>query len=98
MCALWAGQDHFRSAWRGGGRRHQAHPDALVSHELPTGAPVFSAAPIAPEHTPRADCHRLLAAAPGPEATALLDSAASHRKSCPEKHPLFHEVADVGGP
>ena len=123
MRALWAGQDHVRLAWRGGGRRQQAHLDALVSHKLQTGAPVFSAAGVARSrsgaeptwrgcnstltrapalqwrchstgtagaadrddncecwhHTPRASCHRLLAAAPGPEATALLDSAASHQ-------------------
>ena len=47
--ALRAGKDHFRFAWRSGGRRRQAHFDALVSHELHTGAPVCSPAPIAPE-------------------------------------------------
>jgi hypothetical protein len=49
MRALCAGQDHFRFGRLRGGRRQQAHFDALVSHELQTGAPVFSAAPILPE-------------------------------------------------
>ena len=55
MRALRAGQDHVRCAWRSGGRRRQAHLKALVSHELHTGTPVFSAAPIAPEQRGRAD-------------------------------------------
>ena len=46
---LRAGQDHFRFAWRSCGGRRQAHLDALVSHELHTGAPVRSPAPISPE-------------------------------------------------
>jgi len=46
MRPLCAGQDHFRFAWRSGGNRQQAHLDALVSHELHTGAPVASPAPI----------------------------------------------------
>ena len=46
---LRAGKDHFRFAWRGCGGRWWAHLDALVSHELHTGAPVRSPAPIAPE-------------------------------------------------
>ena len=50
MRALWAGQDHVRFAWRSGGRRQQAHLEALVSHDLPAGASVCSAAPISPEH------------------------------------------------
>src|SRR6266699_3154886 len=46
---LRAGKDHFRFAWRSCGGGWQAHLDALVSHELHTGAPVRSPAPIAPE-------------------------------------------------
>lgn len=46
MGTLRAGQDHFRFAWRSCGGRRQAHLDALVSHELHTGAPVLSPAPI----------------------------------------------------
>jgi hypothetical protein len=119
--ALRTGEDHVRRAWRSYGGRRQAHINALVSHELDAGAPVRSAAGVAPEqrrgthsqrmrashspgaalpwrsppidtvravgksgsgecwrHRPRADCHRSLGAAPGPEATALRDSAASH--------------------
>ena len=49
MSTLRTGKDDVRCAWRGCGRRWQAHFDALVSHELPTGAPMLSAAPIAPE-------------------------------------------------
>ena len=59
MRALWAGQDHFRFAWRGGGRRQQAHLDALVSHKLQTGAPVFSAAGVAPEQRGRTHLERM---------------------------------------
>jgi len=43
---LRAGKDHFRFAWQSCGGRRQAHLDALVSHELYTGAPVLSPAPI----------------------------------------------------
>ena len=46
---LRTGKDHIRLTWRSDGGRRQAHLDALVSHELPTGAPVLSAAPIPPE-------------------------------------------------
>ena len=53
---LRAGKDHFCAAKRSCGGRRQAHLDALVSHELPTGAPVLSAAPIAPEQ--RCGTHR----------------------------------------
>jgi|SRR5712692_5359429 len=49
VCSLRARKDHFRCAWRRGGGGQQAHLDALVSHELHTGAPVLSAAPIPPE-------------------------------------------------
>ena len=49
MGTLRAGQDHFWIAWRSCGGRRQAHLDALVSHELHTGAPMLSAAPIPPE-------------------------------------------------
>jgi hypothetical protein len=55
MRSLRTGQDHVRCAWRSGSRRWPAHLDALVSHELQTGAPVFSSAPIAPERRGRAD-------------------------------------------
>ena len=46
MGTLRAGKDHFCVAWRSCGGRRQAHLDALVSHELHTGAPVLSPAPI----------------------------------------------------
>lgn len=59
MRALCAGQDHFRFAWRSGGRRQQAQLDALVSHELQTGAPVFSPAPIPPEQRGRTNLERM---------------------------------------
>jgi hypothetical protein len=49
---LRTGKDHVRCAWRSGGRRWQAHFDALVPHELETGAPMLSPAPIAPEERP----------------------------------------------
>ena len=48
--ALRARQDHVRGAWRSGTVRQQSDLDALVSHELDTGAPVLPPAPIAPEH------------------------------------------------
>jgi hypothetical protein len=47
--ALRTGEDHVRGVWRSCGGRRQAHINALVSHELETGAPVFSAAGVAPE-------------------------------------------------
>src|SRR6266566_1254777 len=43
--SLRAGQDHVRFVWRSCGGRRQAHLDALVPHELHTGAPVLSPAP-----------------------------------------------------
>ena len=46
---LRAGKDHFCFAWRSCGGGRQAHLDALVSHELHTGAPMLSPAPIPPE-------------------------------------------------
>ena len=49
MGTLGAGEDHVRCAGRSCGGRRQAHLDALVSHELHTGTPVFSATPISPE-------------------------------------------------
>src|SRR5947209_11811469 len=49
MGTLGAGEDHVRCAGRSGGGRRQAHLDALVSHELHTGTPVFSATPIPPK-------------------------------------------------
>jgi len=47
--SLRARKDDFRFAWRSGGWGRQAHLNALVSHELHTGAPVRSPAPISPE-------------------------------------------------
>jgi hypothetical protein len=47
--ALHTGEDHVRGGWRSGGGRRQADLEALVPHELGTGAPVDSAAPIPPE-------------------------------------------------
>ena len=44
---LRAGKDHLRFTWRSCGGGWQAHLDVLVSHELHTGAPVLSPAPIA---------------------------------------------------
>jgi hypothetical protein len=58
VCALRAGEDHVRSGRRSG-RRRQAHLDALESHQLLTGAPVLSAAPVTPEQRGRADDERM---------------------------------------
>ena len=49
MGTLRAGKDHFCVVWRSCGGGRQAHLDALVSHELHTGPPVLSAAPIPPK-------------------------------------------------
>src|SRR6266699_1119796 len=46
---LPTGKDHLPLTWRSGGRRRQAHLDALGSHQLPPGTPVLSAAPVPPE-------------------------------------------------
>jgi hypothetical protein len=64
--ALRTGEDHVRGAWRSCGGRRQAHINALVSHELDAGAPVFSAAGVAPEqrrgtHSQRMQQHTHLA-------------------------------------
>lgn len=55
MRALSAREDHVRLARRCSSRQ-QAHCDALGSHEWPTGAPVCSPTPIAPEQ--RSSTHR----------------------------------------
>ncbi len=57
--SLRTGQDHLRGGWRSGGGRRQAHLDALVSHELHAGAPVYSPAPIAPEQRGRTHLERM---------------------------------------
>ena len=49
VCALSTGEDRIRAGWRSGGGRRQAHFEVLVSHELYAGAPVDSAAGVAPE-------------------------------------------------
>ena len=59
MRSLRAGQDHVRCARLRGGRRRQAHLDALVSHELQTGAPVFSSARVVPEQRGRTNLERM---------------------------------------
>jgi hypothetical protein len=46
--ALRTREDHLRDGRRSGAGQ-QAHLDALVSHELDTGAPMLSPAPIPPE-------------------------------------------------
>ena len=53
--ALRTREDHVRGGWRSGGGRRQAHFKALVPHELDTGTPVDSAAPISPEQRCGAD-------------------------------------------
>src|SRR5258708_32567079 len=53
---LRAGKDHICLTWRSDGGRRQAHLDALVSHELPTGSPGLSAAPVPPKQ--RRGTHR----------------------------------------
>jgi len=57
--SLGTGQDHVSCAWQSGGRWLQAHLDALVSHELHTGAPVRSAAPISTEQRCRTQPERM---------------------------------------
>src|SRR5579885_2968118 len=49
MRPLPSGEDHFRRVRQSGGLRRLTHLDALVSHQLLTSAPVFPAAPVAPE-------------------------------------------------
>jgi hypothetical protein len=51
VSTLRARKDHVHIGGRRGGRwrwRRQAHLNTLMAHELHTGAPVFSAAPISP--------------------------------------------------
>lgn len=55
---LRPGEDRVRSGWQSGGWR-QAHFKALVPHELDTGTPMFSAAPISPEQWCGADAKRM---------------------------------------
>src|SRR5690348_7885730 len=47
--SLHAGQDYTSCGWRSGGGSWLTHLNLLVSHELQTGTPVFSSAPILPE-------------------------------------------------
>ncbi|MGH9830386.1 MAG: hypothetical protein ACREDR_44840, partial [Blastocatellia bacterium] len=59
MSPLRTGKDHVRWAWRSSSGRWQAHLDALVSHELHTGASVRSPAPISPEERGRTNLERM---------------------------------------
>ena len=59
--SLRAGKDHFRFAWRSCGWGRQAHLNALVPHELHTGAPVRSPAPISPEQRRGTNLERMRA-------------------------------------
>jgi hypothetical protein len=59
MCPLRTGQDQLCGGRRSDGRRRQAHFDALVSHKLDAGTPMFSAAPIMPEQWGRTNLERL---------------------------------------
>lgn len=59
MRSLCAGQDHCRFVWRSGSRRRQVHFDALVSHNLYAGTPMFSPAPISPEERGRTNLERM---------------------------------------
>ena len=65
--ALRTGEDHVGGGWRSGGRRRQAHFETLVLHELDTGTPVDSAAPISKDAAAR-DRHEVKAAAHSPGA------------------------------
>jgi hypothetical protein len=48
--SLRTGEDHLSGGgWRSDDRWRQAHLKVLVSYQLHTGTPIFSAAPIAPE-------------------------------------------------
>jgi hypothetical protein len=58
VCTLRPGEDRVRSGWRSDGRR-QAYFEALVPHELDTGPPMFSAAPISPEQWCWTDAKRM---------------------------------------
>jgi hypothetical protein len=57
--SLRAGQDSLRDEWRSGGGRRQAHLHTLVAHELHTGTPIRSPAPIAPEEWGRTHRERM---------------------------------------
>src|SRR5262249_51518008 len=57
--ALWARQDHVGDGRRSGGRWRQVYLQALVAHELQTGTPMDSAAPIEPEQRGRANLERV---------------------------------------
>jgi hypothetical protein len=57
--ALRTGEDHVRFVWRSGGRRRQAHFDALLLHELQAGAPMHSSAGVAPQQRCRAHSQRM---------------------------------------
>jgi hypothetical protein len=57
--ALRAGQDPVRWGWRSSTGRRQADLDVLLSGEVHAGAPVFSAAPIAPEQRRRTNLERM---------------------------------------
>jgi hypothetical protein len=59
MRSLRAGQDLVRCGRRNGGRRREAHLDALMSHELHTGAPMFPSAGVAPEERSRTNGKRM---------------------------------------
>jgi len=57
--ALRTGEDRVCGGRRSGGRRRQADLDALLSHQLDTGAPVCSATPVLPEKRFTPDAERM---------------------------------------
>ena len=59
MRALRAREDHVRCGRLRGGRRRQAHLEALVSHELDADPPMGSSLPVPPEERSRTDNERM---------------------------------------
>jgi hypothetical protein len=99
--ALRTGQAHVRCGRLRGGRWRQAHLDALVPHELQTGAPVRSAAGVAPEqrcgtHPQRMEQHTHLARLRGRAAIPLALLTQRTRAAVANAGRIHHAQTAIG--
>jgi hypothetical protein len=104
VSTLRARKDHVHIGGRRGGRwrwRRQAHLNALMAHELHTGAPVFSAAPISPQerggtHLERMEQHADLAWLCGRAAIPLTLFAQRTGTATADAGSIDHAQASIG--
>ncbi len=101
VCSLRAGQEHVCCARPRGSGWRQAHLDVLVSHELHAGAPVLSAAGVAPEqrcgtHPERMQQHTHLARLRGSATIPLTLLAQGTGTTIADAGGIDHTQASIG--